>query len=477
MTIVHASPRRVFLEMVPTPSPLAAADPAADLAGNLDAAMAVESVGVVVDREWRGGTLGGSREAGGPLAALAGRPRFDRIMERVNRAGERVSGALPGRVPAPTLGTPPRTVLFRAELAEGSDPEQLLSVAAEHRRLRVFADPPVVLAQRKPSDPAHGTASDVADRLGASKLHDHGLTGEGVPVVLVDAGVNFDFLRTLAGRRHAFDDAFNCAAPEARHAPGRFPPGHGTMAAFQVGIAAPAATIVDHAVIVPGKDAGDGPVFDAWLSDIAPGYQLLFDYLNDQEAVRPLVVSNSWALLDPAWDFPPGSNECFADNPDHPFNRLVCDIVRLGADVLFAAGNCGQPHPVSGCGFDSQPIRGANSLEEVITVGAVDIDGERVGYSSQGPGLLAFEKPDLCGYSHYEGSGINGPDWGTSAACPGVAGVVAAVRTRHSPEVLPPADLKRLLNHSAHRAEGAGHDPDVGFGVVDAAALLEALPE
>jgi subtilisin family serine protease len=248
------------------------------------------------------------------------------------------------------------------------------------------------------------------------------------------------------------------------------------MAAFQVGIAAPAATIVDHAVIVIGKDPGDGPVFDAWLSDITPGYQLLFDHLSGQGAGRPLVVSNSWALVDPAWDFPPGSDECFADNPNHPFNRLVCDLVRLGADVLFAAGNCGQPHPVGGCGFDTQPIRGANSLKEVITVAAVDIDGVRLGYSSQGPGLLELEKPDLCGYSHYMGSGIDGADWGTSAACPGVAGVVAAVRTRHSPEALPPDELKRLLNDAARREDGAAHDPDIGFGVVDPAALLGVLP-
>ena len=153
---------------------------------------------------------------------------------------------------------------------------------------------------------------------------------------------------------------------------------------------------------------------------------------------------------------------------------MVQALVEEGADVLFAAGNCGQPHPVGGCGFKGQPICGANALDEVITVGAVDIDGERLGYSSQGPGRIVAEKPDLCGYSHYAGSGIYYADWGTSTACPGVAGVVAAVRSRYSPAELSPQALKAALLSSARPAD-APHNPDIGYGVIDPARLLERL--
>jgi subtilisin family serine protease len=157
---------------------------------------------------------------------------------------------------------------------------------------------------------------------------------------------------------------------------------------------------------------------------------------------------------------------------------MVRELVKLGADFLFSAGNCGDLDPAARCGFKTQPICGANSLEEVITVGAVDIDGTRLGYSSQGPGRIVAEKPDLCGYSHYQGSGIGTPpvDWGTSTACPGVAGVIAALRTRYSSADLSPHDLKRVLLDSARRPDGTGHSPDTGYGVIDAAALLDQLP-
>jgi len=469
----------LLLEVTPRASPLAA--DAALLAGNEEAAADLAKIGVVVDWSWPTVALGGS-SGDGPT--LAGRPRFELIRDTVNW----MTDALPFEVPEWSRPRR-RTVLFRADMPVEEDATKLLDVVDEHVGVvGVFQDPPIALAERKWSDDAVGTVRDAAERYGVEALHDRNLRGQGITVVLVDAGINIDYL-LQRGRSHRLDPLLSYVRPGEQRKPFAFAPGHGTLAAFQVGIGAPDALLADQAAIGEADSDGDEPPMHAWLSDIAPGYQLVREHLRRREATeRTLVISNSWAMLDPDWDFPViqaellrGSEQNepqnFSDNPGHPFNRLVQEVVGLGADVVFAAGNCGQPHPVAACqfGLDSQPICGANSLPEVTTVGAVACDGERLGYSSQGPGRLAYEKPDVCGYSHYEGSGVHHADWGTSTACPAVAGIVAAVRSRWSSADLSPEDLRAAVTRSAQRAAGAGHSPDVGWGVVDAEGLIKDL--
>lgn len=469
---------RVLLEVVPRPSLLAAIDEDANLAGNPNAAEQLSRAGMVVDADWTALRLGPFPSGG--KSTLARRPRFDMVRETVNKVGDvvnRVGGALPiVDVQVPTWSPPERrTVLFRASLPRGDAAEQALAVATERAEVvGVYNDPPVALAQRRHTDASHGNAERVGELMSCDTLRDQGLTGNGVVVAVVDAGINMAYLHGR-GRRNELDESLSYVAPTSDRSAGDFPIGHGTLCAFQVGIAAPDATLADHAVILDPAETDGAPLMQAWLSDIEPGYVKLHRHLSELDLPdRRLVVSNSWAMIHPDWDYPSEHVQNFSDNPAHPFNRMVRALIDLGADVLFAAGNCGQPYPVGGCGFRSQPICGANALEEVITVGAVDIDGERLGYSSQGPGRIVAEKPDLCGYSHYAGSEIYYADWGTSTACPGVAGVVAALRSRYSPAELPPRALKDALLRSAHPADGP-HSPDIGYGVIDPARTLERL--
>jgi hypothetical protein len=63
------------------------------------------------------------------------------------------------------------------------------------------------------------------------------------------------------------------------------------------------------------------------------------------------VVNNSWGMFNPTWDFPVGDPQNYSDNPNHPFNIIVASLEAAGADILFAAGNCGPGmprHAVSG---------------------------------------------------------------------------------------------------------------------------------
>ena len=300
------------------------------------------------------------------------------------------------------------------------------------------------------------------------------MTGSGVPVAVVDTGINEGHLRAK-GRSYPFDVANSFTPQGVTTMPGQHPVDHGTMCAYDVGIAAPDAMLLDHAVLQSQKQGE--PAMEGLLSDAVLSYGQLVDFLNGQPSdSRRLVVTNSWGMYSPAWDFPPGAVGNYSDNPRHAFNLIVGTLEDAGADILFAAGNCGRECPASKCEFQELPICGANSHPDVLSVGGIDVEQERVGYSSQGPGRLAREKPDLCAYTHFDGSGVKGPDSGTSASCPVLAGVIAAVRTRLSADVLSPAQLRSLVTQTASDLGAPGYDYDYGWGAIDTDGLLARLP-
>jgi subtilisin family serine protease len=115
-------------------------------------------------------------------------------------------------------------------------------------------------------------------------------------------------------------------------------------------------------------------------------------------------------------------------------------------------------------------------------VGAVDVESRRLDISRPGPGALASEKPDVAAFARFTGSAIMGgsvPDDGTSAACALTAGVVAAIRSGfpvdpRRPETSPAA-LRAIIKKQARHIGSQGFDHDCGWGVIDAAAIAEAL--
>jgi hypothetical protein len=55
------------------------------------------------------------------------------------------------------------------------------------------------------------------------------------------------------------------------------------------------------------------------------------------------------------------------------------------------------------------------------------------------------------------------------------AGLVAAIRTRWPASVLPPAQLRTLLQRTAEDRSDVGYDYNYGYGITDPVALLAAL--
>jgi subtilisin family serine protease len=367
------------------------------------------------------------------------------------------------------------TYVVRAEIEE----KDCDKIASRKGVAGVYADVRIQPALICPGSPPLGDDGDVERLLCVPALQRAGADGSGVLVAIVDTGINMAYLNSK-GKNPGFDAARSWV-PRPGLVPGSLPVGHGTMCAFDACIAAPKCTLLDIALLQ--STASGGSIMDGFLSDAVRAYSHLLAVMAAPRRpgeTRSLVVNNSWGMFHPSWDFPVGHSGNYSDNPNHPFNRIVGTLARAGADILFAAGNCGSNCPDGRCqGVTSNAIYGANGHPSVLCVAGVDTTKQRVGYSSQGPGRLSRNKPDLSGYTHFRGSGVYSADGGTSAATPVVAGVVAAWRSKRpydpgNPSVSPSA-VRNLFRSTAEDLGTAGYDFDHGHGVVNGCELSRRL--
>jgi subtilisin family serine protease len=343
----------------------------------------------------------------------------------------------------------------------------------------VFSDPRIDPVAVCPLGPV-GTDTDIEELLLINRLQERGMTGAGVRVVIVDTGVNIPYL-AARGKRPLFDEELSWA-PHADSPVGNMPIGHGTMCAYDACIAAPECTIIDHALLTSTTPGGS--VMGGFLSDAVQSYGVMLSWMARTagpfagEAVpRTLVVNNSWGMFHPSWDFDVGHPANYSDNPNHPFNLIVASLEAAGADIFFAAGNCGTECPDGRCQGETEAgIFGANSSEAVSCISGVIKTNERIGYSTKGPGRLEDKKPDVASYTHFAGSGVYQSDGGTSAATPVAAGVVAAIRRLYPSHILPPYRLRQIVRETAE-PQSSGFNYEYGHGVINVDALLERLEE
>ena len=322
----------------------------------------------------------------------------------------------------------------------------------------VFTDCEIGLFDTVCPTGAIGDHHDVLNHLNIQNLHAGGGRGQGVKIVVVDTGIDGTQINVAGG--------YN---PRPGVSPGSAGPDHGTMVAFDALIAAPNAMIFDYALL-----QSSGTSWVGFLSDAIRAFaEIMVDHLQNP---GPRVVINSWGMYDTDADAPVGNPQNYSRNPQHPFNQIVGALTGSGADVVFAAGNCGSTCPDNRCGANNRApgnsIVGANSHPDVICVAAVTNDDDLLGYSSEGPGGLSAQTPDISGFSHFIGSGVFPFDSGTSAACPVVGGVVAALRSTSDLRNLNPAQMKARLLNSARSIHGTGWSPQYGWGIVDADSTM-----
>jgi serine protease AprX len=296
----------------------------------------------------------------------------------------------------------------------------------------------------------------IQERLEVEGPWGSGARGDGIIVGLLDEGIDGSEYPVVGGY----------ARPGAQQPGGAAITSHGSMCAADVLVAAPDAKLYDYPFLV--QRSGSALVMlNAVLEQ-------------RRQDGTPHIISNSWGFVRVPQQSEDPANEIW--DLEHPLHRKIREVIVSGAPVLFAAGNCGEPCPSGRCDESSvgagRSIHGSNSLVEVITVAAVNSEGERIGYSSQGPGMFEQEKPDVAAYSHFFGNfgpgrpaGGTAFDDGTSAACPVAAGVVAMLLSANRDAT--PDALKRALIEGA-QGDG-GWSPEIGHGIVNARASMEAM--
>jgi serine protease AprX len=315
----------------------------------------------------------------------------------------------------------------------------------------------------RPFRPA-ATIAQIQAALGVQPLWDQGFRGEGIVVGIIDEGVD--------GTTYPVRGGFS--RPGAGRQPGTAPvTSHGSMCAADILIAAPDATLYDYPFLGIPNSGGALQMFQAVLN---------------QRAIdgTPHITNNSYGFVgvpDRAL-FPRHE----VHDIQHPVHRKVREVVLAGVPCFFAAGNCGAQCPSGKCQPSGigpgRSIHASNSLEEVITVAAVNRFDTRIGYSSQGPGMFFAQKPDLATFSHIFGNfgpgrPAGGPatsfDNGTSAATPVAAGAAAALLSAFPG--LTPGRLKQAMMSTARSTTPApGWNADLGVGILDLAAAFASLP-
>ena len=361
------------------------------------------------------------------------------------------------------------------------------NVPVESEGHPLFADPVIAPFLTCGGDPPVGGIANVKSALKVGAMQGRGLDGKDVAIAVMDTGINLAHLQAKIGTMPILDVANSWSPPGSGAMPGTHPVDHGTMCAYDALLAAPRATLLDFPILA--SQAPGGAMTGSTLSTAVQAYAQLIAFWavafapGGAQRYKGLVVNNSWGIYHPSWDFPAGHPGRYIDNPNHPFNALVSVLARAGADIVFAAGNCGSQCASGRCqGRTTQTIMGSNAHPDVLTLAGCDTTDLRVGYSSQGPSIAGMhqQKPDITAYTHFLGSeafGAGSPDSGTSAACPVAAGCVAALRTKLAPQTVPPVSLFAQLKATTRRPAGiaAGWNPDYGHGIMDPDAAAQSL--
>lgn len=358
--------------------------------------------------------------------------------------------------------------------------------------IRISVDLPIAPAEIWCPDTAASPLFGRLDRakalIGAGALAPAKAEGAGVNVVIVDQGIDAAYLGNAIlnneGKPRGWKVTDGEQGTPTTRRPGEAAFGHGTKMALLVHDLAPKARIYDLPLLPPRIHSVSG--------FLSLAQTVMADLLRRIErdialsTARRWVICNAWSVYDLSADF--GGNEVasYADDPANPFTQTVAAIVAAGADVVFAAGNCGQYCPDGRCGTGQvgpgNSIYGVAALAEVLTVGAVRSDTTWLGYSSQGPAPAAFsgaQKPDLCAPSQFAGtSDVRIGYTGTSSSCALAAGAVAALRDRNVAWKGTPPDPGAMiagLRGTAMLAPGAAQgDFQYGSGILDLAAFVAA---
>lgn len=304
--------------------------------------------------------------------------------------------------------------------------------------------------------------------------------GKGVTIAVIDDGIDIDHPEFAGRVVHPFDATSGTDDPR----PKAEDDNHGTACA---GMACAAG--------LPSGASGTAPEANLMPIRLRSGLGSMaetnaFVWAAEHGAD---VISCSWGPNDGKWWDPTDAvHNRFTALPDS--TRLAMEYALTkgrggkGCVILFAAGN----------GNENTKNDGYASYPGVIAVAACNDTGRRSVYSDYGDavwlcfpsgdfGWPAFQHPDPLSegvrttdrirQAGYDGTNYTNSFGGTSAACPGAAGVVALMLSAN-PDLTQP-QVKELLRQSCTQIDPAGgkyndgHSKFYGHGRVDAGLAVE----
>lgn len=305
--------------------------------------------------------------------------------------------------------------------------------------------------------------------------------GKGITIAVIDDGVDLQHPEFAGRIAHPFDATLNSPDPSPKLSDDN----HGTACA---GVACAAG--LPNGASGTAPEAGLIPIrLRSGLGSMAEANA--FVWAADKGAD---VISCSWGPTDGEWW-----------NPMDPVRNRVTplpDSTRLAMDYALTKGRGGKGSVIlfaAGNGNEDTANDGYASNPNVIAVAACNDTGKRCVYSDFGKsvwvcfpsadyGWRAFQHPaplseglrttDRRGAEGYSPDNYVNSFGGTSAACPGMAGIVALMLAAN-PDLTPP-QIKELIRQSCVRIDEPGGEYDAkghsifyGYGRIDAGLAVE----
>ena len=318
----------------------------------------------------------------------------------------------------------------------------------------------------------YGSATAQITQIQADFLHQKGFFGEDIVFGLLDTGFNLEHIaleRVDVIAQHDFINDDNNTADEAdQDDPGQD----------------------DHGSVVLGILAADAP---GQLIGVAPRARYLLgktERVSQHGLVFERQIEEDWWIEGIEWLEEMGADVVssslgyfewyrFADLDGKTAKVTVAAnlAVQKGMSVVIAAGNLGTLPTSEAFGLPGRITPPADGFD-VLTIGAVDRDGQVLPFSSRGPTFDGRVKPDLMAM----GEGVTSIDSttregflnnyvGTSSATPLAAGVVALLM-----QAYPLATVQDIVN-TLRRTASQSDKPDniAGYGIIRAQSAYDRL--
>lgn len=319
-------------------------------------------------------------------------------------------------------------------------------------------------ANKGTGTPAHyGSSWSQTTMVNGDYLHDHGFTGRGQLIAVLDLGfsgtdqhIGFDSLRA----RNGIVDQYNFVNANA-NVYGRST--HGTW------------SLSTMAGLMPGTYVGTAPhaSYALYIVDDVDYTDALYE-LDNVIGAMERADSIGADIITASIGYNEFSNPSFFIYPKSELNGRTTSVtiatnmaVARGIFVVVSAGNEG------GNSWDFLLTPG--DADSALTVGSVNATRGTSGFSSPGPNSSGRVKPDVCllgeGVSVFAGTNAVGPRSGTSFATPQLSGWAACLR-QFDPG-LTPYQLREAINRSADRYSAPS--PKYGYGIPDFQKVLQGL--